>query len=91
MKNYDWNKMWPGIILGLIVPIITYFIYYWVVSTFGLRRINISLCMIANLIPFYMSMNREHYNMTKGILLSTIVLAVVIGCLSFFTSYLNIL
>ena len=91
MKNFNWNRLWVGLILGVITPLITYVIYYWVVNRFELRRINVSLCMVANLIPFYLTMNKEYYNSTKGVLLATVLLAVIITCLTFFTNTLRIL
>lgn len=91
MKNKDWNKIWVGIIFGIITPLITYIIYYWLVNKFELRRINVSLCMVANLIPFYITLNKEQYNSTKGVLFATVVWAVTIACLTFFTNTLRIL
>ncbi|MDF2436549.1 MAG: hypothetical protein K0Q95_925 [Bacteroidota bacterium] len=87
----DWNKTWIGILLGLVLPVITYLIYYWLVVTFNLQRVNVSLCMVANLIPFYIVLNKEYYNSAKGILLSTVVLAILIASLTFFTNTLQIL
>jgi hypothetical protein len=91
MKNTDWNKTWIGIVLGICLPVITYAIYYWLVLQFDLRRINVSLCMVANLIPFYVTLNKEYYNATKGVLISTVILAITIASLTFFTNTLRIL
>jgi RsiW-degrading membrane proteinase PrsW (M82 family) len=89
MKNIDFDKMWVGVILGALAPLVAYLLYYWVVSEFELRRVNVSLCMVANLLPFYLSLNREKYNMTKGVLVSTLLWSAVIAYLSFFTNYLH--
>lgn len=91
MKNIDWNKLWIGILLGLITPLIVYGLYYWVVSAFELRRINVSLCMVANLVPFFLTLNREYYNASKGVLTATVAWAIVIAGLSFFTNHLHVL
>ena len=91
MRNINWNQLWIGLVLGLVTPLIVYALYYWVVSTFELRRVNVSLCMVANLLPFFLALNREYYNTARGILISTVALAVVVACLSFFTNYLRIL
>jgi hypothetical protein len=91
MKNRNWNQIWIGIVLGLVLPLITYLIYYWMVLQFDLRRINVSLCMVSNLIPFYITLNKEYYNSAKGVLIATVVLAVVIASLTFFTNTLRIL
>lgn len=91
MRNVNWNQLWIGLVLGIVTPLIVYALYYWVVSTFELRRVNVSLCMVANLLPFFLTLNREQYNASRGILISTVVLAVVVACLSIFTNYLRIL
>ena len=87
MKNINFDKMLIGIILGALAPFIVFLIYYWLVSEFQLRRVNVSLCMVANLLPFYLSLNREKYNMAKGVLVSTLVWSGVIAYLSFFTNF----
>lgn len=87
MKKIDFDKLVIGIILGALAPFIVFLLYYWLVSTFQLRRVNVSLCMVANLLPFYLSLNREKYNMTKGVLVSTLLWSAVIAYLSFFTNF----
>ncbi len=91
MKYSNYNKAWLGIIIGLIVPVLSYLIYYVIVDKLELRRVNVSLCMAVNLLPFYLSMNREMFNMTKGILIATLVGGAVIAYFSFFTNYFQIL
>jgi len=91
MKKINIDKIWMGCIAGLIVPFIAYLVYFGIVHFLNLRRINISICMVANLIPFYLSMNREKYNFTKGVILITIVMAVIITAISYFTNFFKIL
>ncbi len=86
MKEFDWDKLWLGIVFGLVIPTVTYGLYYLVVNYFNLRQVNISLCMVTNLIPFYISLNREKYNFTKGVILITIVTAILITSLGYFTN-----
>ena len=87
MKNINFDKLFIGIILGALAPFIVFLLYYWLVSAFQLRRVNVSLCMVANLLPFYLSLNREKYNMAKGVLVSTLLWSGVIAYLSFFTNF----
>ncbi len=87
MKNINFDKMWIGILLGLIAPFVTFLAYYWLVSEFQLRRVNVSLCMVINLLPFYLSLNREKINIAKGVLVSTLIWSAVIAYLSFFTNF----
>ena len=91
MKNINIDKVWIGILLGLIVPPLVFYIYYWMVTQHNLKRVNVSICMVFNLIPFYLTLNKEKYNATKGVLIGTFIWAGVIGYLSFFTDYLHIL
>ncbi|MGZ4056325.1 MAG: hypothetical protein ACXVPU_03505 [Bacteroidia bacterium] len=89
MKNINFDRILIGILLGLIAPFITFLAYYWVVSTFELRRVNVSLCMVVNLLPFYLSLNREKYNIAKGVLVSTLLWSGVIAYLTFFTNFFS--
>lgn len=91
MKNFNFDKVWVGMILGFISPLIVYVIYYYIVTTFNLARINVSLCMAVNLVPFYLSLNREKYNTTKGVIVATLVYGAIIAYLSFCTNYFQIL
>lgn len=91
MKNVNWDKMWIGFIVGFLTPLTAYGIYYFIGNTFELRRVNVSLCMVANLLPFFLTLNRELYKSSRGILFATVFWAIVIACLSFFTNQLHIL
>ena len=89
MKNLNFDKLVIGILLGALAPLLAYLVYFWIVSYFELRRVNVSLCMVANLLPFYLSLNKEKYNLAKGVLVSTLLWSGVIAYLSFFTNYLR--
>jgi len=93
MKNMNWNQLWIGLVVGLLTPLLVYALYYWVVSTFELRRVNVSLCVAANLLPFFylLRRDREYYNAARGVLIATIALGALVACLSMFTNYLRIL
>lgn len=90
MKNFDWDKTWVGIILGILTPLIIYAIYYLLISHTGIKKVNVSLCIAANLIPFYLYQRREKNNGLKGVLISTLIWAVVIVFFTFFSNYLRI-
>ena len=87
----DLNKTWFGIVIGLLVPAVVYSIYYFIISHYPIKQINISLCMVTNLIPFYIFLNRQNNNAAKGVLIATIVYAAVIGFLGIFTNVLKFL
>ena len=90
MKNFDWDRTWVGIVLGILTPLIIYAIYYFLVHNTGIKRVNVSICVTANLIPFYMYQRKEMNNGLKGVLITTIAWALIIICLSYFTNYLRI-
>ena len=91
MKNWDLDKVWFGFLLGIIAPMIIFWLYYIFADQYTLKRVNVSLCMVINLLPFYLTLNRHLYKATKGVLAATMVWAAVIAYLSFFTDYLHVL
>jgi hypothetical protein len=98
MKNIDWDKMWIGLVLGLSAPLIAFSGYYLInyrymkISAFiDYLRLGdtytplVSLCVLSNLLPFYILINKEKYQGTKGVLAATFIWAGVIVFLKFFT------
>ncbi len=90
MKNINFDKVWIGLSFGLVAPLAVFWLYYLFADEYVLKRVNVSLCMVINLAPFYLTLNKEQYKSTKGVLIATVLWAVVIAYLSFFTSYLRI-
>lgn len=90
MKNFNWDRVWVGLVIGVLMPIIVYTIYYYFVYNSGLKKMNVSLCIATNLIPFYFYQRKEKYNGLKGVLIATFVWAGLIFGLAFFTNYLRI-
>lgn len=84
------DKTWIGVVIGMVTPIIVYSLYYFLIYKTGIKTVNISLCIAANLIPFYFYQKKELNNGLKGVLISTIVWAVAIAFISLYTPYLNI-
>ncbi|MCW3071763.1 MAG: hypothetical protein JWO44_1653 [Bacteroidetes bacterium] len=98
MKNIDWDKTWIGFLLGLIGPSIAFSIYYLInYSYMNLSEFIdymklgntytplVSLCVLTNLLPFYLLINKEKYAGTKGVLGATFIWAGLIIFLKFFT------
>lgn len=90
MKNFNWDRVWVGVVIGVLMPIIIYTIYYYFVYNSGLKKMNVSLCIATNLIPFYLYQRKEKYNGLKGVLIATFVWAGIVFGLAFFTNYLRI-
>jgi len=98
MKNIDWDKVWIGLILGIAAPLVAFTGYYLInyrymdLNAFvNYLRLGdtytplISLCVLSNLLPFYILINKEKYNGTKGVLAATFIWAALIVFLKFFT------
>ncbi len=90
-KNTNFDNIWFGILLGIIFPPLVFYLYYVLVTQHNLKRINVSICMVINLVPFYLTLNKEKYKATKGVLIATFIWSAFIAYLSFFTDYLHIL
>jgi hypothetical protein len=99
MKNIDWDKTWIGFALAMIAPVITFTGYYLINYSYmsipefiRYMRLGetytplISLCVLTNLVPFYLLINKEKYAGTKGVLAATFLWAGIIVFLKFFTS-----
>jgi hypothetical protein len=96
MKNVDFDKIWIGILLGFIAPLITMFIFYliyyrsmkieWFI--YYLRSGDtpvIRLCVLANLIAFYPFIWKEKWKAARGVLGSTFIWVAIVLFLIFFT------
>lgn len=98
MKNIDLNKIWIGMVAGLIAPAIVLSLYYFInykYMSLGefIRYLRlgdtytplISLCVLANLAVFYPYIWKEKWEGAKGVLASTFVWAALVIFLKFFT------
>ncbi|MDP1747242.1 MAG: hypothetical protein Q8L90_16835 [Bacteroidota bacterium] len=98
MKNIDFDKTWIGLLLGLITPFIAFMLYYFINYHYMTFRnfMNhmklgntftpiISLCVLTNLIVFYLFIYKNKYMGTRGVLASTFIWAAFILYLKFFT------
>ena len=88
-KKYD--NVFVGILLGIIVPIVGILLINALLRkgvgvTIDTMKGNygynaaakiLSLGMIANLIPFYLFINKNRFNITRGILVSTALYLIV--------------
>lgn len=86
-----------GIVAGAITPLIGLWIYiytqYHSVNPFKmlilLKRIGVisqvwSVCLLLNMVVFYFFLNRENNTAARGVMLSTIVYA-ILGAVLYFT------
>lgn len=98
MNNIDFDKLWIGMIIGFIAPLIAlsgyYLINYSYMNIGGFIEYLklgdsytplISLCVLANLAGFYPFIWKEKWNGAKGVLASTFIWATVVIFLKFFT------
>lgn len=98
MKNFDWDKGWIGFVFSMCMPVIAFSCYYLINYRYmtiphfiNYLRMGetytplISLSVVANLLPFYIFINKERYAATKGVIAATFIWAALIICLKFFT------
>ncbi|MBA3972208.1 MAG: hypothetical protein H0X46_08700 [Bacteroidetes bacterium] len=90
MKKINFDNVWVGLVIGFLAPVIFYIIYYILVYESGLRKINISLCIAINLVPFYIYQRKDKNKGLKGVFIATFILAAIVIILSFSTSYFRI-
>lgn len=96
MRKYLNTKLIPGIIIGILLPIITIFTYYYIeyypknieilISLFKTEDIIIkilSLAVIFNLIPFYIYMQKQKYSQAYGVIFATIAYTITIYIIKF--------
>lgn len=94
--RFDWDRMWLGIVLGAIGPVFPFFGYYLI--NYGgisfarfLHTLNIGemyipiikLCVIANLLIFFIFIWTNKYRSARGVLLATFLYAFLIVYLTF--------
>lgn len=81
-----WNKTWIGICLGIIFPVIIFLGYYFIRHSnvpleefleyaFMMKALPkiLSLCVVPNLIAFYIFLNKEFWKTTRGIIAATLI------------------
>lgn len=94
----DFDKLWIGVVLGLISPFIALVMYYQLNYSFMnedefIRYLKlgdaytslVSLCVLANLIAFYPFIWKEKYYAARGVLASTFIWAGIVVFLKYFT------
>jgi hypothetical protein len=96
MKNRNkYDALWIGAVPGIILPALTFIISWAIISDLSLgdyleqfRKLNriaslISLSTIPNLLLFFVFIWLNHYRSARGVIFSTIVLAMVMLIVKF--------
>ncbi len=94
IKQYD--KLWLGLVLGIITPMIVMFIYYRInfyyirVDTFLYEAFMksiflplMSLCVVGNLAVFFIFLQTDRYYTSRGVVFATLLYAIVVFVLKF--------
>ena len=89
--NKKFDKIWVGIIAGIVLPLITLGIFYlssysYITVPQFLRKMVfasiilklLSLCAVVNLGAFFLFYRVEHDKAARGVILATLVLAIVV-------------
>jgi hypothetical protein len=92
-----YNKLWLGLVLGIIIPIITIIIFSlfksdvknliefieFTLSISALSNI-LSLCALPNLAIFYLFLNKELYYSARGVIFATLLWAILVVITRYF-------
>ncbi len=92
-----YNKLWLGLVLGIIIPIITIIIFslfksdvknivefiQFTLSISALSNI-LSLCALPNLAIFYLFLNKELYYSARGVIFATLIWAILVVITRYF-------
>jgi hypothetical protein len=92
------DSIWIGLIVGIFVPALAFVMFYF--SSFtkvslhyfieysaqlqALPKI-ISLCVVPNLGVFFLFMWRNHYYSARGVIMATVIMALIVLGLKIFT------
>jgi len=95
-RSLFFNKVRYGLIVGLLIPILSFLLYY--IFRFGQYKFTdylhllieskkivnvLSLSVLPNLAPFMLLINSSRYSSGRGVLAATIILGVIIFVLKF--------
>ncbi|MCF8225390.1 MAG: hypothetical protein K9J30_05885 [Bacteroidales bacterium] len=95
-RREKYNTFYAGLLPGVLLPVVTFLVYWKVVSGLTLSeyieqfyRINklsslISLSAIPNLLLFFIFIWSTMYRAAKGVIYATIVVAVIMIIVKFF-------
>ncbi len=97
MKEFDFDKVWIGLLLGLLAPFVTLIMYYQINyhnMSIG-HFINylkmgdtytplLSLCTLVNLGVFYPFIWKDKYKGARGVLGATFIWAIIVLFLKFY-------
>ena len=92
-----WNKFWIGLALGIVLPLIVFLLVYCIgysKKSFGefletafiiqaLPKI-LCMCVLPNLVVFYLFLNREFWYATRGVITATLLCTFGIVAINFF-------
>jgi hypothetical protein len=97
VRPFDFDRIWLGSIPGILAPVITMFVFYQVnFSHLSLNKFVehlfavhiqsslLSLCVVSNLLVFFIFIWSEKYNSARGVLLSTFLYGALVVYLKFF-------
>ena len=89
--KFSLNKLWIGVLIGILAPIVALIIVYYTktqtksffefihdLKVWGIYLKVLSMCVIPNLFFFFLFIWRTYLAAAKGVLASTIVYAILV-------------
>ena len=96
-SSFDFDKMWLGVSLGVLAPVLTMFGYYLInfhhitlmrffehIYKVHIEAPFLSLCVVSNLLVFFIFIWSEKYLSARGVLLSTFLYGGAVVYLKYF-------
>ncbi|MDQ3048145.1 MAG: hypothetical protein M3R27_11405 [Bacteroidota bacterium] len=98
MKDFDFDKLWIGLLAGIAVPALALLLYFKICYSYmsfagfiNYMKMGdtytpvLSLCVLTNLAVFYPFIWKEKWSGAKGVLGATFIWAAIILFIKFFT------
>ena len=96
-KNLFFNKLWHGILIGFLLPMIIFVFYYlyrfgqysfpeYLSFLFESKKFVgvLSISVLPNLAPFFLLVNTDRLSSGRGVLTATIIIGVAIFIIKLF-------
>ncbi len=100
LKNFKWDNVWLGFFLGLLTPFFAFVLYWlfkyhyisfpsrfiWFLKLGDMWDAVVKLCVLTNLLPFYLFINKHKNKNAAGIIAATMLFVFYIIYLMYFAS-----
>ncbi|GAB4202777.1 MAG: hypothetical protein Fur0023_09030 [Bacteroidia bacterium] len=97
-RYWNYDKFWMGLFIGIFTPFLTFFLYWlfkyyymsfpsrfiWFLKLGGMWDGVVKLCVLTNVLPFYIFINKNKNRLAAGIIAATMLFVFYIIYLMYF-------